>query len=132
MSIGDGQDNPTEAGLLDMDDAAFTTYLTTRKAAHLDTLEAAKREAAAAENLEKEKAAAAERARVEERERIEREQAAAKAREEEDQAKAEKNKKYQNFLKKNGYTEETKADYKVVREGDTFSLYKLVDTITIK
>lgn len=142
MTIGDGKDNPTEEELLGMEDATFTTYLNERKAAHLDAIEAEKREAELAEQREKEKEEAAEKARQEERERMEREQREKEEREKreaeevarkekEEQEKAEKNKKYKDWLKKNGYTEKNKDSYKIVREGNTFSLYTLVDTITI-
>lgn len=141
--IADGLENPTDEMLLDMDDEAFNAYVATRKAAKLDRMEAEARAKEDAERREKEKEEAAERARIEERQRMEREQKEkeeratkeaeeARKREAEEQEKAEKNKKYQNFLKKNGYTEETKDEFKVVREGDTFKLYKLVDTVTIK
>ncbi len=154
LGLGDGEPMPTEDELLAMDDATFTQLINNRKVAKLDRQEAEAREKEQAEKHEKEKEEAAERARKEEREKIEREQkekderAAKEAKEKEErearekeakekaereeQEKAEKNKKYQNFLKKNGYTEETKDDYKIVREGDTFKLYKLLDTVTIK
>lgn len=141
--LADGMLNPTEAELLDMDDAAFTQLLTERKAAKLEALEAKQRAAEAAERHEKEKAEAAEKARQEERERMEREQkekeerearekAEAERKEKEEQEKAEKNKKYKDWLKQNGYTEETKDDYKVERNGNTFTLYKKLDAITIE
>lgn len=143
ITIGDGKDNPTEEELLDMDDATFTSYLNERKAAHLDAVEAEKREAELAEQREKEKEEAAEKARQEERERLEREQKEKEEREakekaeaerqaKEEEAKAKKNKAYKEWLDKHGYTTKTKDDYKVERDGNTFTLYKKIDTITIE
>jgi len=154
LGLGDGEEMPTEVELLAMDDAAFTTLLNARKVAKLDWIEAEQKAKDDAARIEKEKEEAAakaveverERAAKEAKEKEEREAKAAKAKEEKEaaealdaankaiaeQEKTEKNKKYQAFLKKAGYTEETKEDYKIVREGDTFKLFKLVDTVTIK
>lgn len=143
LGIGDGESMPTEQELLQLTDEEFNTHVTNRKLAKLDKQEAEAREKQEAENREKEKEEAAAKAVEEERERAAKEAKLkeereakeaeeAKQKEAEELARTEKNKKYQTFLKKNGYTEETKDDYKIVREGDTFKLYKLVDTVTIK
>jgi len=47
------------------------------------------------------------------------------------QAELEKAKKYQDFLKKNGYNEDTQGDYHISQEDNKTILYKKVDEITI-
>lgn len=154
MLIGDGLDNPTDEELLEMDDEQFASYLNDRKVAKFDADEAEKREKEEAERIEKEKAEAVEKARIEEQEKAEkrvqeekeraereakekeerekREAEEAERKEKEEQEKAEKNKKYKDWLKKNGYEEADKDSYKIERSGNTFTLYKLVDSITIE
>ena len=48
-----------------------------------------------------------------------------------EQAKKEKNRRYKTWLKENGCTEENKAEFHILRDGDTFTLYKKVSAITI-
>lgn len=43
----------------------------------------------------------------------------------------EKKTKYQDFLKKNGFTKETECDFYLKQDGTTFTLYKKVDMIVI-
>lgn len=52
--------------------------------------------------------------------------------EQEELDKKEKNKKYQKFLEDNGYTEETKQDFYISRDGDTFTIYEKLNSIIIK
>lgn len=79
----------------------------------------AEQEKEEAVKAEREKAEAEKQAVVEEQERKERE-------EKEEQAKLEKEKKYQKFLKDNGYTEETKQDFYIAKNGSVIVLYKKV------
>lgn len=46
--------------------------------------------------------------------------------------KKEKTKKYQNFLTDNGYTEKTKDNFYILRNGNQFTLYKKINSIIIK
>lgn len=119
-----------------------------RKQAEMDAREnelKAKEEAA---KREEEAKAREEKARQEERERIEREQKEKEEREvrekkeaeekaereriakeeaeAEEKRKLEASKKFQTWLQKQGYTEETKADFKLVDLGGEVKLYKLV------
>lgn len=48
----------------------------------------------------------------------------------EEQAKLEKKKKYQSFLESHGYTEETKANFRLLPEGNTIVLCKVLGTFT--
>lgn len=48
-----------------------------------------------------------------------------------DEAKQKKNKKYKDFLARNGYSEHTKLLYYIKREGNTFTIYKEQESITI-
>lgn len=48
-----------------------------------------------------------------------------------EQEELEKKKKYQDFLKKHGFTEETKDEFHIQRIGNNISLYKKVSEITI-
>lgn len=66
-----------------------------------------------------------------EQERIEMEEKANIKKELEEKEKIEKGKKYQAFLSKNGYTEETKENYQLVRTGSKIELFKKIDEITI-
>lgn len=68
----------------------------------------------------------------EEKERAEKEEADRIAKEKADQEKAEKNRRYKAWLKKNGYTDETRNDFSIARTGNTFVLFKKVDEITIE
>ena len=73
-----------------------------------------------ADNREQERLAGIETARkVKEKE----------GKEEEDKKK--KNKKYTDFLTKNGYNEKTKDEYHIERTENTFTLYKKIDSIII-
>lgn len=56
------------------------------------------------------------------------EKAAAEAAEKE---RLEKRKKYTTWLAKNGYTEETKEQFKIERDGNAFTLWKKVSDVTI-
>ena len=49
-----------------------------------------------------------------------------------EQEKLEKRKKYINWLKKNGYTDETKEQFKIINENNKFTIYKKLDEIIIK
>jgi len=49
-----------------------------------------------------------------------------------EQEKLEKRKKYTNWLKKNGYTDETKEQFKIINENNKFTIYKKLDEIIIK
>lgn len=90
------------------------------------------------ERVEREKQEAIEKIKreQEEKERREREEIELKKQEEEEKIakekaeaeKIEKNKKYQDFLKKNNYSEETD---KIERNGNTITLYRKIDQITI-
>jgi len=64
-----------------------------------------------------------------ERRRIEQEQKAEKEKEAEEMRAAAKNKTYQKWLKDNKYNED---DFIIKRNGNTFTLYKLLDEITIE
>lgn len=131
--------------ILAMDENTFSNFYANTKMIWLEANERKRREVEAeqarAEELERAKAEAAEKAVEEERLRVAREQAEAdrqaaiqRAEEHEAAKKAEKNKAYKEWLAKNGATAHTLStgDMKVERNGDTFTLYKLVDTITIR
>lgn len=130
------------------------------EAKHKEELEAAKKEAAenakreAEEKAERDKQIAAEKAEKDKQDaidKIKRDQAEKERKEKEaleqaikdeearlekerkEQERAEKNKKYKNWLDENGFTEELrqKGEFHVLRDGDTFTLYKKVSEITI-
>ena len=100
--------------------------------------EAKEREARRQEELDLARKQAAEQA-IKDAERKAKEEAEQKIREEEqkiaaekaEQEKLEKQKKYQDFLKANGYTEETKGEFYIERSGNNIMLYKKVGEITI-
>lgn len=153
-SIGDNV-TVTDEELLDMDGSTFEGYINARLAAknEADRAEIARKEAELKEReeaakREEEAKAREEKARQEERERIEREQKEKEEREArekkeaeekaereriakeeaeaEEKRKLEASKKFQTWLQKQGYTEETKADFKLVDLGGEVKLYKLV------
>lgn len=133
----------TDDELLALDEKEFEGVFNTKKMQYLEAREAKRREEENEkrhqEELEKAKAEAAAKAIEEERLRVERE-AQAKAAEEkrlEDDRKAEekkiaRNKRYKEWLEKNGRTEENKGDFYIEREGTKFTLYKVVDEIVIE
>lgn len=79
---------------------------------------------------------AKEKARIEEEKRLAQEKADADERAkrlvEEEKSRVEKLTKYKQFLSKNGYTDETADQFKIIRTGDTFTIYKKLDEIVIK
>lgn len=84
--------------------------------------EAGKREAKKKAKIDAEKAKAREEQAEKERletERIEKE-------------RLEKNKKYSKFLSDNGYTEENKNEFNIIRNGNKFILFKKIAEITIR
>lgn len=96
-----------------------------RERLHQIQIEEAKKEAAKRATEE------AERKAREEAERIEREAALKAKQEQEAQAKLEADKKYQNFLLKNGYTPETADDFYIDKLLSTVTIYKRLDSISI-
>jgi len=73
----------------------------------------------------------AERQRLED-EQIRLDQIEADKREEaREQRLKEKNLRYKTWLKENGCTEENKTEFHIIRDGDTFTLYKKVSTVII-
>lgn len=136
----------SDEALLEMDDKEFVNFLNEKSAEKLARIEAEKRAKEDEKKRAKEIEEAEERARNEaeqkaEREkkelleRIEREATEKKRKEveEEEAKKAEEERlgrqeKYQNWLKENGYTEETKNDFIAKDLGDSVALYKLVGT----
>lgn len=147
--------------ILLMDDKEFTTFYNDKNTEFLaekerliqeekDKIEIEKKELERAKELEEAKKKAAEEAIEEEKYRAAKqkeieEQGIANenariARENEEKEKAEKaalekkekNKKYVNWLSKNGYNEENKVEFHIIREGDKFTLYKKLDSIIIK
>lgn len=139
---------PGDEILLNLDDASFMAYLMERQTEDKNNLEREearlKREKEIADNakIEAEKRAQieiekikkdAENKILEEQQRVERERLAELKRKEEveirkkeEQEKLEKNKKYLNFLKENGYTVETKVDFHIVELDNEYILYKKV------
>ena len=89
------------------------------------------------EKAEREKQAILDKQKADEQAKIEAQEKARlaeKAKAEADQAereRLEKRKRYTDWLKKNGYTEELKDHFKIEREGSTFTLLKVVDSIKI-
>lgn len=71
MLLGDGVENPTNEGLLEMSDEQFAVYLNGRKLAKFDADEAEKREKELEAQREREKEEAVEKARKEEQEKAE-------------------------------------------------------------
>lgn len=133
-AIGDGVEVSDEE-ILKMDSFAFGTYVNTRKGALLDKMrleteerERVVREAEEKAQREKEIADREEKARVQERERIELEKVKKEAEEKAEQERLEKQKSYQKFLADNGYTEATKDEFRIIKEGDVTRLFKLVAT----
>lgn len=74
---------------------------------------------------------AEEKARIDTELRIKREAELKAQQEAEETAKLEKKKKYSAFLEANGYTEESKDEFKSEWEGKTCTLWKKVATITL-
>jgi hypothetical protein len=72
-----------------------------------------------------------EKERIEAEEKIKREQAEKEQAEKEAREKLEAKKKYQNWLKKNGYTEENKNEFIINRLNNKFIIYKKLDELTI-
>lgn len=131
-----------DAEVLRMDEKEFALYLDEQKTLYAEKKEAERVAAEAdkkrAEEIEIAKSRAVEEAIVAERERIEKEnlriaqEALAKSEAiKAEQAQAEKNIKYRNFLKENGYTNETKSEFHVERIGNNVVLYKKIGEITI-
>lgn len=76
---------------------------------------------------EKEAAVKAERERIEKEQKAKEEAEARKiVQEKAEQESLEKEKKYQEFLKDNGYTEETKQEFYIAKNGGVITLYKKV------
>lgn len=142
---------PDDEILLNLDDTSFMTYLMERQAEDKNNLEKeeqkikrekeiaekAKEEAERKAQIEIEKIKKdAENKILEEQQRAEKErQAELKRKEDEeiqkkrDQEKLEKSRKYINFLKENGYTEETKDSFFVKETGSEYILYKQVSIL---
>lgn len=111
-------------------------------------LEQARREAAEQARKEAEERAAREKTEYEEKVRREKEEAERKAKEAEErkareeqerianekaeQERLEKQKKYQKFLKDNGYSEAIKDDFYIARQDTKITLYKKVGEIIIE
>lgn len=143
----------TDEDILALDEKQFSDLYTAKKMAHLEEKERIRKaeedKKRHEEELEQARKEAAEKATKEAEERMKREQEEKerKAKEEEEQKKreeeekianekaeqerTEKNRKYKAWLKKNGYTEETKNDFSIARNGNTFVLFKKIDEITI-
>lgn len=142
-----------DAEILRMDEKEFSDYYSKKKVEFYEEQERKEREEIVRkeneERIEREKQEAAARAVEEERNRVERERVEAEriaaeeqARKEAEEAKriadekaeqerVEKNSRYKAWLKQNGVVEGDDST-KVERIGDTFVLWKKVDTITIK
>ena len=145
----------TDDEILDKDEKEFATFFTEKKMAYLEEQDRKRREKEIAdrhaEELEKAKTEAAEKAVAEEKERVERErikneekaekerkaeiEKAAQAEKERlaEIERTEKNRKYKKWLKDNGFTEELRqsGEMHVIRDGNTFTLYKKITSITI-
>jgi hypothetical protein len=91
-----------------------------------------RRETARIEKEQKESQAEIERKQKAEAERIEREKQEEEKRVAEEQKKLQNDKAYQNLLSSNGYSEETKDDFKIEKVGTSVKLYKLVDYIELQ
>lgn len=144
-----------DAEILAMDETSFSSYFTEKKMQYLEMqenkrkqeeeanrrseeLEQAKKEAAEmAVKQEKDRAARAEQERLDnekyEKEKAEREAEKKAAEEKAELEKTEKNRKYKAWLKSHGYTEELRqsGEMHIIRDGNTFTLYKKIDSITI-
>lgn len=104
----------------------------TLQAQHQKDLEAAKLKAA--EDVRLEMAAKAKAEEEAKAKAVAEAEAQAKAKAERielERLRMEKQTKYQEFLKKNGYTKETESDFYLKQDGATFTLYKKVDMIVI-
>lgn len=129
----------SETEILSMDDNQFIEWKNAKVAEQQEAerikleaeRQAIEREKAQIQ-LEKDMAEATEKAREDERKRIETETLASEARaKQEKEAEAKKlasQEKYQTFLAQNGYTEATKAQFYIARNGNEIALYKLVAT----
>ena len=72
-----------------------------------------------------------ERAEREEKERLEKEEADRVEKERIEKKRAQKNQKFQGWLKENGYTEENKDDFFIDKSENTYTLYKKISSLNL-
>lgn len=143
----------TDEELLAFDEKAFSVFYNDKKIAYLEEKERQRIVKEQAEIREKEieeakKKAVAEakaKAKIDKERAIERlkkeqadkerkaqeEKTRAEERANEEQEKAEKNKKYQAWLKRNKYSEIDKEEFRIERNGNTFTLFIKISQITL-
>lgn len=126
--------------LLDMNEAQFSIFFAEAKRQAMDEQERIKAEEERrkqfATELEEAKKKAAEKAIIDERERVEREKKdqemmrqAEIENEKMQQKRLARNKKYKEWLDKNSY--KPSDEFYILQDGNTFTLYKKIDSITI-